>query len=215
MSKRPAELPNIEDATLRACLAPRAEASGAKQERWTVTPFPREPVRLPPDRLPGDRLAGDRLRGDRPPGHRIPEDRFPGDRRVGDQQPAPGWQSVPVGFSGTLPPSHMAPPEYARGPVTLGEWQSLAAQEFAAFGTVQQLLGRTDAELAIAARDFPQQISGTLARLETLEQRLVQRCCAVTTLIERLHMAATKGTTDAGPDLPLIDRSKHRSNRGR
>ena len=149
MSKRPTELPNIEDATLRAYLAPRAEASSAKQQ--TVTPFPREPVRLPPDRLPGD-------------------------RRVGDQQPAPGWQSVPVGFSGTLPPSHMAPPEYARGPVTLEEWQALAAQEFAVFGTVQQLLGRTDAELAIAARDFPQQISGTVARLETLEQRLVQRC---------------------------------------
>jgi hypothetical protein len=120
-----------------------------------------------------------------------------------------------VAFSGTLPPSHMALSDFARSPVTLGEWQSLAAQEFAAFGTVEQLLGRTDAELTIAARDFPQQISGTLARLETLEERLVQRCCAVTTLIERLHIAATRVATDPGSDLPFVDRTKHWSNRGR
>jgi hypothetical protein len=207
MSKRPTELPNIEDATLRACLASRAEASGAGQR--AVTSFPREPVRPPPERHPGDRLGGDRVLGDRHPGDRLPGDHLAGARLALDQQPAP------MAYSGTLPPSHMAPADFARSPVTLGEWKSLAAQEFAVFGTVQQLLGRTDAELAIAAREFPQQISGTLARLETLEQRLVQRSCAVTTLIERLHLAATRVETDTGLDLPFNDRGRQRSHRGR
>jgi hypothetical protein len=171
MSRHAVELPNIEDATLRACLAPLAEAIAAGAE--TVPPFTREPVRPPPD-----------------------------------QQP------VPAASTGT-PPPRMAARGFARTPETLAEWQSLAAQEFAAFGTVQQLLARTDAELVTAALEFPQQLRGTLAWMATMEDRLALQRHAVTTLMERLRMAMTRAAVEAGSALPFTDRATHRSNPGR
>jgi hypothetical protein len=195
MSRRRVELPNIEDATLRACLAPLAEAIAASPE--TVTPFPREPVRPPPDRQPWLE-------------RQVPSDRSP---RV-DWSSLPRRQPDPIAWSDTLPPPPVAPRGPVRSPETLVEWQALAAQEFGVFGTVQQLLERTDTQLTTAALEYPQQIDGTLARLELLEERLVQQCCAVTTLLERLNMAVTQAM-DIEAGLRSADRAKHRSNPGR
>ena len=175
MSKRPVELPNIEDATLRACLAPLAEAIAAGCE--TVKPFPRDPVRRPPDRQPGlDRQAlPDRQSGpdrqafpERQPG--LDRQAFPG-RQPGldrdappgwppsaEQPLAPAWRPAPVARSRALPPSSATPHGTVRHPATLVEWQALAAQEFGIFGMVQQLLDRTDTDLANAALDFPEQV---------------------------------------------------------
>jgi hypothetical protein len=195
MSKRPVELPNIEDAALRACLAPLAEAIVAGIE--TVKPFPSDPVRRPSDRQAGpDRQA-------------LPE-RPPGTGRL----PARPWRPGPVASSDAPPPSPAASHGTVRTPETLGEWQALAAQEFGIFGMVQQLLRRTDTQLTAAALDFPDQVDGALARLEKLEARLVQQCCAVTALVERLHMAVTQAI-EAEAALRSTGRAKHRSNPGR
>jgi hypothetical protein len=186
MSKKPIDLPNIEDATLRACLAPLMEAVAVSSVTTTssavdvapsvdVTPFPRDYARPVPNRQP---------------------------------LPAPTNDVLP-------PPPRGASRGFTRTPDTLAEWQAVAGQEFAAFGTVAQLLARSDAELLAAAGEFPQQLQGTLTRLTAVDNRLALQRYAVTTLMVRLRMAMTRAAVDAGAAVSFTDRAKHRPNPGR
>ena len=171
MNRKAVELPNIEDAMLRACLAPLVESVTTGSE--TVTPAPREPVRS-----------------------------------------AVHQQRASAASTDTPPPRAVSR-GFARTPTTLVEWQSLAQQEFAAFGTVEQLLGKTDTELVTAVLEFPKQICGTLAWMATIDDRLALHRYAVTTLMARLRMAMTRAAVEAGSALPFTDRATHRSSPGR
>ncbi len=135
-------LPNIEDATLQACLAPLASPIAPQKTGASRDPTPSfEP------------------------------------------------QVVTVGLA---PPTNHSPAAFARVPMTLDEWRSLAEQQFAAFGTVEQMASRTDEELLGAVLMFPRQIDSFLARAADIETRLALQHEAITTLMARLRMAMTR-----------------------
>jgi hypothetical protein len=101
------------------------------------------------------------------------------------------------------------PHEFTRVPATLDEWRSLADQQFAAFGTVEQMASRTDEELLSAVLVFPRQISSFLARASEIECRLTLQRHAITTLMVRLRMAMTRAAAGSGTaGAPLSNRGR-------
>jgi hypothetical protein len=156
VNRKPPELPNIEDATLRACLAPLMDAMNAGAD-----PVTRE--------IP-DVTA--------PTGHSA---------------------EVPAGSNDNPQPSAAARNgEYSGTPATLAEWRLLADSDFGMFRTIELFLAMTDAELASAAAEFPNQIGGTVARIAGIKRRLAAQYDAVTTILALLDRAIirTSGMKD-------------------
>jgi hypothetical protein len=180
--KKPPELPNIEDATLRACLAPLLDAMNKGAEAAAVAmpkPVPVRHVSAPPHGPPMGPPMG-------PPLGLVSG---PPPRPAGsNDNPIP--PADPIGVPETEP---------AAVPKTLAEWRSLADEDFGAFRMIELFLGMTDAELETAATEFPKQIGGTTERISGLKRRLADRYDSVTTvaaLLERaIARAADKGAT--------------------
>ncbi|HEX3992099.1 MAG TPA: hypothetical protein VHX39_13085 [Acetobacteraceae bacterium] len=160
MNKKPPGLPNIEDATLRACLAPLMDAMNAGSDAANQ---PLAPIALPP-------IAQ--------------------------------LQSVGAGSNDNpLPPADQSGPRVggtsAGMPNTLAEWRLVADDDFASFRMVELFLAMTDAELATAAKDFPRQIAGTVARIGRIKQRLAgqyDKVTATIALLERARLAVGSET---------------------
>ncbi len=194
MTKKPPELPNIEDATLKACLAPLMEALNnvpdiaepappvvnANDASMPVTPEVR-PAGAKPRDIPGGGAAG-------------------------------GAEMLPhigAGSNDNPPPSTlmMRPrktTECPAVPKTLAEWRSLADDDFGAFRMIDQFLGMTDAELEMVAAQFPRQIDGTIGRIARIKQRLAQRYDMVATAASLLERAARRASASEGADQPPI-----------
>jgi hypothetical protein len=177
LNKKPPELPNIEDATLRACLAPLMDAmnNGAGSSTAQV-----DPSTIP--------IA------------------HPGADQAGRLSALPSaLPNSPGGFPGsndnrTPPADTMAVREHdcSLMPKTLAEWRSLADEDFGAFRMIEHFLGLTDAELETAAAEFPKQIGGTMKRIACLKSQLAVRYDAATTvsaLLERAMARVTAGTS--------------------
>jgi hypothetical protein len=194
--KKPPELPNIEDATLRACLAPLVDAMNRGAEAAAMpNPVGVRHVSAPPHGPPVGLPAG------LPAGLPVGPVAGPSPRPAGsNDNPTP--RSDPIGVAETEP---------AAVPKTLAEWRSLADEDFGAFRMIGLFLGMTDAELETAATEFPKQIGGTMERISGLKRRLADRYDSVTTvaaLLERaMARAADKGGTDRPPSevISVID----------
>lgn len=167
MTRKPPELPDIEDATLRACLAPLMEARTAGAE--TIVPIP-------------------------PPSAARPVSHVRALPSGSNDNPAP---PVPRATENTVLAE--------TPPITLAEWRSLADEEFGTFRMIEMFLTRTDGELERAASEFPKQLSGTLARLSHMKERLAARYDAVTSvqaLLRRALARAADGGEGAGRAVP-------------
>lgn len=175
--KKPPELPNIEDATLRACLAPLVDAMNKGAEVApvaTLKPVPVRHVSAPPHGPPMGPPAG------------------PPPRPTGsNDNPTP--PADPTGVPGTEPTAV---------PKTLAEWRSLADEDFGAFRMIELFLGMTDAELETAATDFPKQIGGTMERISSLKRRLADRYDSVTTVATLLERAMARAADKGGTARP-------------
>jgi hypothetical protein len=144
VNRKPPELPNIEDATLRACLAPLMDAMTAGAD-----PVAREVPNVAT-----------------PIGH------------------------SPAGSNDNPPPTAAAHSgEYSDTPTSLAEWRSQADDDFGVFRTIDLFLAMTDAELAIAAAEFPKQIDGTVVRIAGIKRRLAAQYDTVTTILALLNRA--------------------------
>jgi hypothetical protein len=175
MSRKPVELPHIEDAAFAACLAPLAEAFISSGEAET-----RAHARDPGTRLdPGHAPHGPGDFGYQGPTLRL--------RTAG----AVGGACTPPGAAGlsTISPA-------------LAEWRSLADQEFAEFCAIELFLAKTDAELSAAVLEYPKQMLGFLARLARIESRRALQHQAMTELMARIQMAMIQAEADLAPDLP-------------
>jgi hypothetical protein len=162
LNKKPPELPNIEDATLRACLAPLMDAmkSGGEPAAQTLAPVPI--ARSASQRIG---IAGS---NDNP---------LPDEDRIGS-----------VG------------PEHACIPQTLAEWRLQADDDFAAFRMAELFLAMTDVELSKAVAEFPRQITGTVARIRRIKQRLAAQYDRMTAVVALLERAEVQAANDAGTD---------------
>lgn len=253
MTKKPPDLPNIEDATLRACLAPLMDAMQAGVEpmgRPSPLAAPR-PTRVPDQPAAGSGMAGVRLfppvgtpasgpaalaektpSGSREnarvgppdsPDAEAPADVVAGTSRGTSAGPASSDASEPeTGAPANTPavPPMAAPAGSHRGsndnpspsgepigagdrdymgtPRTLAEWRALADDEFGAFRTIELFLAMTDAELRVAAAEFPRQIGGTLARIGRIKRRLAAQYDTVTTAAALLERALARATAEHG-----------------
>jgi hypothetical protein len=159
LNKKPPELPNIEDATLRACLAPLME----------VMTTGGEPAARPSPPVPVGRAAPQRAESNDNP--------LPAEDKIGSDDP-----------------------ELARIPKTLTEWRLQADDDFAAFRMVELFLAMTDVELARAAAEFPRQITGTVARIGRIKQRLAAQYDRVTAAVALLERAEVQAAKDAATD---------------
>jgi hypothetical protein len=168
VNKKPPELPNIEDATLRACLAPLMEAMHAGAETMSQP-----------------RLATSAASAQRP--QRVPRGLLAGS----NDNPVPSPAA-----SGCTNAS--AAIEYPGAPKTLAEWRSLADDEFGAFRMIELFLVMTDAELTSAAGDFPKQFGGTVARLARIKRRLAAQYDTVTTAMALLQRAMARVAAEPG-----------------
>jgi hypothetical protein len=165
MNKKPPDLPNIEDATLRACLAPLMEAMHAGSE----------PAAPPVRRVTPAGVT--------PTGVMIERSAEPLAGVVGcNDNPAPATETAG---------GH----EHSAAPKTLAEWRSLADDDFGAFRMIELFLVMTDAELATAAVEFPKQIGGTLARIGRIRQRLLAQYDTVTTVTALLERALARAVS--------------------
>ena len=166
MTRKPPELPNIEDATLRACLAPLMDAM---HDGGTSPPAP--PV-----------VAG--VPADRPnvPAHAAPgpaAEATVGSPAESNDNPDPSVEPCAAGCPSGMPKS-------------LAEWRSLSDDDFGAFRTIELFLAMTDAELETAAAEFPKQISGTLARIGRIRRRMLAQYDTVTTAMALLERALAR-----------------------
>jgi hypothetical protein len=166
VNKKPPELPNIEDATLRACLAPLMDAMN-----------------------PGGETAGQQPLAE--PGGRAPRPQRPptGSPAGSNDNPLPSLEAV-----GPLER------EYSGTPKTLAEWRLLADDDFGAFRMIELFLAMSDAELSIAAADFPRQIAGTVARIARIKRRLAAQYDTVTAALRLLERAMARAVADPGSD---------------
>jgi hypothetical protein len=176
--KKPPELPNIEDATLRACLAPLVDAmnKGAEAAPTAVpAPVTMHHVSAPPHGPSVGPLSG--------PTHRP---------TGSNDNPTPPADPIAA-----------REPEPTAVPRTLAEWRSLADEDFGAFRTIELFLGMTDAELETVAADFPKQISGTMERISSLKRRLADRYDSVTTVVALLERAMVGAAGKGGTARPV------------
>ncbi|MGA3401122.1 MAG: hypothetical protein ABSC95_18050 [Acetobacteraceae bacterium] len=190
MSRKPAALPHIEDATFAACLAPLAEAlmshADAEIRSHTADRAPTEPQPVP---------AGSADRGYPGPVHRL--------RNAG----AAGDAGIAPGSAGVSPT-----------PQALAEWRLVADQEFATFCTIELFLAKSDAELSAAVLAYPRQIVGFLERIARMEHRRALQHQAMIELMTRIQMAMMEAENESGRDLrppatargdvPFINRRK-------
>ena len=192
MNKKPPELPNIEDATLRACLAPLMETMNAGGELASQgsAPVPVAPVPVAPARVAQARVAQARVAQAREAQARV----------VGAARPqiaASGSNDNPLPAADKIDQVDREP---TCTPKTLAEWRLQADDDFAAFRMVELFLAMTDVELVAAAAEFPRQIAGTVARIGRIKQRLAAQYDRVTTavaLLERAQLqASASGETD-------------------
>ena len=175
MSRKPVELPHIEDAAFAACLAPLAEAFISSGEAETRAHTHDPGARLDPGRA--STWAG---------GFRVSRPDAPiTQRRCG------GRACTPPGAAGLSPISP-----------ALAEWRSLADQEFAEFCAIELFLAKTDAELSAAVLEYPRQMLGFLARIARIESRRALQHQAMTELMARIQMAMIQAEADLAPDLP-------------
>jgi hypothetical protein len=172
LNKKPPELPNIEDATLRACLAPLMDAinNGAASSAAQVDPstisIPHPAANPPAD--PAGRLSA-----------------LPGSND--NRTPAAETMAVREHDCSLMPK-------------TLAEWRSLADDDFGAFRMIEHFLGLTEAELETAAAEFPRQIGGTMKRIACLKSQLAVRYDAATTVSALLERAMARATASTSND---------------
>ena len=175
MNKKPPELPNIEDAALKACLAPLLEAmTNAEPAAPAVNA---NDAKFSDDDRPNPGLA----------------DIVPTNTQgqlVTDVQPHPA-----ISNDNPLPSPGLASSndrELPETPKTLAEWRLLADDDFGAFRMIDHFLGMTDAELETAAAEFPRQIVGTMTRIAKIKRRLAARYDTVTTAATLLERAMAR-----------------------
>ena len=166
MNKKPPELPNIEDATLRACLAPLMQAMHAGGEMASHPALPDPVAPTPRPQL-------------------VPAGSPTGSPTVSNDNPSP-W----IAASPAIDREHHGTPK------TLTEWRLLTDDEFGAFRMIELFLTMTDAELRSAAADFPKQIGGTVARLGRIKRRLAAQYDTVTTAVALLERAMARAPPD-------------------
>ncbi len=164
MNKKPPDLPNIEDATLRACLAPLMDAMTPRAE-MAVAAVPAA-QRAPMAATRSDPAVSS------PPAHGAANSNE-------NRPPSPGLTEVSDQASADLPK-------------TLAEWRSLADDDFGMFRTIELFLAMTEAELEIAAAEFPKQIGGTIARIDRIKRRLSAQYDTVTTVTALLRRALAR-----------------------
>jgi len=194
MNKKPPSLPNIEDATLRACLAPLVDAMNHGGDILGAAP-PLTQAFVPAPAVPPHPLLPQHVSG-----------------------PASGPDSPrdPISSNDNPPPSAeliaIRGRECSGLPATLAEWRSLADDDFGAFRMIEQFLGMTDEELETAAAEFPKQIGGTVTRISRLKKRLAARYDAVTTVMTLLERAQARATARAEAEdaVEEIERSAFR-----
>lgn len=180
MSKKPAALPDIEDATFAACLDPLAEAlvAGAAEDAADRVANPDWPPPDPP------RMA-----------------------RLGDPRSMPSAQGdladplEPYRLRNAVAGDGGIRPVAAPTPQALAEWRSLADQEFAEFCAIELFLAKSDAELSAAVAAYPRQVLGFLERITRLEDRRALQQQAMTELLARMQMALMQVETGPGLDL--------------
>jgi hypothetical protein len=161
VNRKPPELPNIEDATLRACLAPLMDAMNSVGE----------PASQALSAAPVVRAARPRI------------------LNAGSND-----NPLPADTSGSVDQ------QLAGLPKTLAEWRMQADDDFSALRMVELFLAMTDAELAIAAAEFPRQITGTVTRIGRIKRRLAAQYDRVTAAVALLERAQGQALNDAGTD---------------
>jgi hypothetical protein len=184
VNKKPPELPNIEDATLRACLAPLMEAMNAGSEQASQASA--QVAAAPPTRLQAASSGSPARLQAAPLGSPAPL-----------EPESSGSNDNPLPVAARLRPVDVEP---FCTPKTLAEWRLQADDEFAAFRMVELFLGMTDAELVAAVAEFPRQITGTVARIGRIKQRLAAQYDKVTAAVALLERARLQAAADAEPD---------------
>ena len=191
MSKKPAALPHIEDATFAACLAPLAGSLVAGAGNGASG-----------NGASGNGASGNGADGNGADGEehapavgqRVP----PGVAEFADQASTQPWHAT-----GTAGAAHLQPGATASRSTrqALAAWRSLADQEFAEFCAIDQFLAKSDAELAAAVLHYPRQVRGFLARLMRIEHRRTAQQQTMTDLIARIEMALIQVETDPTREL--------------
>ena len=184
MNKKPPELPNIEDAMLRACLAPLMESmsGGVDPPRPTTLPGVVIPMSWPV------RSSKDNPTATVPP--------VPSVLVASAPVPSAPVPSAPA--EPDFPSAAVLPGDEGAMPKTLAAWRSLADEDFGTFRTIDSFLARTDEELAAAAAAFPKQLGGTVARLARLRERLKAQADAVAEVQILLRRALARAGGAAG-----------------
>jgi hypothetical protein len=174
VNRKPPELPDIEDATLRACLAPLMDAMIVGAEVASLVALP-------------DAIA----RASRPARAQPPPTVSPsgGSGLSGSNDNPRPLQDAGAAREGGSTAS----------PSTLGEWRSLADDDFGVFRMIELFLGMTDAELMTAAANFPKQIRGTLTRMARMKKRLAAQYDAVTIAMALLERAMARAADEPTP----------------
>jgi hypothetical protein len=184
LNKKPPQLPDIEDATLKACLAPLLQAMiGAEPEASTTPANNSNDAELSDEKTLNPNLVD--IRPTNPQGRLVSD--VPHNPTSSNDNPPPS--------SGVASPNDFELPEM---PKTLAEWRLLADDDFGAFRTIDHFLGMTDAELETAAAEFPRQISGTMTRIAKIKRRLAARYDAVTTAAALLERAMARAASRPG-----------------
>jgi hypothetical protein len=208
VNKKPPELPNIEDATLRACLAPLMEAMNAGREMagqaLAQVPVARAAAEVPVAEVPVAEVPVAGAVAEVPVAGAVAEVPVAGAVAEVPMSRAARLQAVPSGSNDNpLPGADKLRPvdgEPDCTPETLAEWRLQADDDFAALRMVEQFLAMTDVELVTAAAEFPRQITGTVARIGRIKQRLAARCDKVTVAVALLERARMQASADAETD---------------
>ena len=181
MTRKPPDLPNIEDATLRACLAPLMDAMNAPQDLDGQSPLGERPARFP--------------------------DRALSMREALSVREAQSIREALSMREALAAPEPLAVPEvlseqeiFGRPamPATLAEWRQTTDEDFDAYRTIERFLAMTDADLETAAAAYPRQFASTAARIARIKGRLEAHYQAVAAVQVLLRRALNRSGQDRG-----------------
>lgn len=79
--------------------------------------------------------------------------------------------------------------DFARAPGDLASWLAVAEGNFATFGLVEAMLGKTDAELLDGARALPVQSAALASEIEVMHARWQAHADALRALFIRMRLA--------------------------
>lgn len=175
MTRKPPDLPNIEDATLRACLAPLMDAMNAPQDLDGQSPLGERPARFP-DRALSMREA----------------------LSVREAQSIREALAAPEPLAAPEVLSEQEIFGRPAMPATLAEWRQTTDEDFDAYRTIERFLAMTDADLETAAAAYPRQFASTAARIARIKGRLEAHYQAVAAVQVLLRRALNRSGQDRG-----------------